>query len=416
MGSRRRAASGPQRPAVVAGLAVAALLWPASAGARDLFRSQISIDGAAATTLGTNRIRNVPDLFDTTRLLDIDAGYLPTDSVSALLDLRGLRAELGFEAGSSSLRFRVADAGIDVSFDAGDRDASLSQFEDWLQGDFGGALSPKSLSTKLLQAFVAHSPVDPVAGNPNSLESRMFAADWRMGTTGRIHGWSEGAAIPNVFRFDLGAGYYDADGWDVASIDLPLHFSIGAERLAVLVDVPVTFTSTHGAWSGMGSGGLGLRVAPFDWWALTPAVRVGGVGSLDLGGLAGMYSGTLTSHVRLPFGPLVFGIGNMGGFAKTIDSIEVAGYSLAYELTNWVTRNGGYVEGNVGIDVLGAGLGWRVFGSDVRFFGNDLYMDSYAEVGAGLGAGATLLGLGVEVSYLFGRDYEGVSARLGLRF
>ena len=106
----------------------------------------------------------------------------------------------------------------------------------------------------------------------------------------------------------------------------------------------------------------------------------------------------------------------MGGIASSIDGIEVAGYEFSYELTNWVTRNGGYVEGNFGSDTLGLGLGWRVHGSDVRFFGDDLYMDSYAELGAGVSAGAILGGMGLEVDYLFGRNTQGVSARVGLRF
>lgn len=396
---------------VLAALTAAAALAPAGAEARDLFTSSISVDGAPFHAQGTNRARHIPELFDNDSLSAIDPGYAITDPVTGLIDLRGLAAELSYAGGSTALRFRVDAAGIDVSFDGGSRDASQEQFERWLlEGDGSGS------ATALLQAMVAYSPVDPVAGNPNSLESRMFGADYRMGTSGQFQSWAEGAAIPNLFRVDLGGGYYNADGWDVASIDVPLHFSFGVDRLALLVDVPVTFTSTQGAWTGMGSGALALRVAPLEWWALTPAVRIGGVGSIDLGGLAVMYSGSLTSHIRLPWGPFVFGIGNMGGVASTIDSVEIAGYSLAYDLTNWVTRNGGYIEGNLGSDWLGAGFGWRVFGSDVRFFGDDLYMDSYAEVGVGAGAGAVLLGLGLEVSYLFGQDYDGVSARLGLRF
>ena len=400
---------------LAAALVAAALFAPAAAIARDLFRSSISIDGATASTVGTNSALDIGDLFDTSTLLQIDSGYLPTDSVAATLNLRGLRARLSYAAGSSELRFRIPGV-VDVRFDAGDRDGSLDQLESWLEGDFDSANAPGDFTTKLLQALVAESPVDPVAGNPNSLQSRMFAADFRMGTSGQIHAWAEGAPIPSVFTADLGGGVYDADGWTVGVIDLPFHFSFGIDRLALLVDVPVTFTSTEGAWTGMGSGGLGLRVAPTEFWALTPAFRIGGVGSLDLGGLAAMYSGSLTSNVRIPFGPLAFGIGNMGGVAKTIDSIEVAGYSLAYELTNWITRNGGYVEGNFGSELAGLGLGWRVHGTHVQYFGDDLFLDSYGEVGASVGAGAALLGLGLEFAYLVGEDYNGVQGRVGLRF
>lgn len=384
-----------------------------TARARDLFVAQISIDGQPVVTRSTNRAREIPELFDDGSLIRIDPGYDPNDPVSASLDLRGLSASLSYAGANTALRLLVPGAGIDVSFDGGSRDASEELLEDFLQGDFGVAgLS----ATDLVQALVAHSPVDPVAGNPNSLQSRMFAADFRMATSGSFSSWAEGWPLPNVVSLDLGAGYTNADGFDVASIDLPFHASLGVERFALLVDVPIAFTSTQGAWSGMGSGGIGLRVAPTRWWAITPAARIGGVGSVDLGGLAVLYNATLTSHIRIPIGPFAIGIGNMGGYTSSVDSIEVAGYALAYELTNWVTRNGGYIEGNFGSDTLGLGLGWRVHGSDVRFFGSDLYMENYAEVGAGASAGAILAGVGVDVAYFFGRNTRGVSARVGLRF
>ncbi len=399
----------------LAALVALGVLLPGSAGARDLFRSAISIDGGAISVLGTNKARRIPDLFSTRRLLSIDPGYSPTDAVLAELDVRGLRALLGFGANSTALRLLIPGA-VDVTFDGGSREASRKQLEKWLEGDFSSSTAPGGKLTKFLQALVERSPVDPVAGNPNSLQSRMFAADWRMGTSGESHTWVEGWPLKTHFRADLGAGYFDADGYDVAAIDLPLHFALDFQRVALLVDVPIAATSTQGAWSGMGSGGLGVRVSPVKWWSITPAARMGAVGSVDLGGLAAMYSASLTSHVRIPVGLFAVGIGNMAGVAQTIDSIEVGGYGLAYELTNWTMRNGGYIEGFTGIDFLGAGIGWRVYGSDVRFFGDDLYMDSYAEVGAGLGADAILMGLGLDISYLFGRNYGGLSARLSARF
>ncbi len=400
---------------ILCSLVAVVLLLPGAAGAGGLFRSAISIDGGPISVQGTNKARRIPDLFSTRRLLDIDPGYTPTDAVLAELDVRGLRALLGFGAGSTALRLLIPGA-VDVTFDGGSREASRKQLEAWLEGDFSSATAPGDQTTKFLQALVEHSPVDPVAGNPNSLQSRMFAADWRMGTSGESNTWVEGWPLTTHFRADLGAGYYDADGFDVATIDVPLHLSLDFQRVALLVDVPITATSTEGAWSGMGSGGLGVRVSPFQWWSLTPVARIGGVGSVDLGGVAAMYSASLTSQVRIPLGLFAVGVGNMAGVAQTIDSIDLGGYGLAYELTNWTFRNGGYVEGFTSFDFLGAGIGWRVYGSDVRFIGDDLYMDSYAEVGAGLGADAILMGLGLDISYLFGRNYGGLSARLSARF
>ena len=174
-----------------------------AAGARDLFVAQISIDGQPVVTRSTNRARDIPELFDNGSLLEIDPGYDPNDPVSAGVDLRGLAASLSYSGADTALRLVVPGAGIDVSFDGGSRDASEELLENFLKGDFEVAgLS----ATDLVQALVAHSPVDPVAGNPNSLQSRMFAADFRMGTSGSFSSWAEGWPLPNLVSLDLGGG------------------------------------------------------------------------------------------------------------------------------------------------------------------------------------------------------------------
>ena len=106
----------------------------------------------------------------------------------------------------------------------------------------------------------------------------------------------------------------------------------------------------------------------------------------------------------------------MGGIARTIDGIEVYDYSLSYELENWNLRNGGYVEIALGSDTLGTGWAVRLEASDIRFFGDELWLDSYQEIGASVAAGLPIGGLQVGVAYLTGRDYDGVTGRLGLRF
>jgi hypothetical protein len=391
------------------------LCGPASAV--DLFRARISIGGGAPAGVGTNKARNVPDLFDTNQLTRIDPGYDPSDAVSASLDLRGLRATLDFDALSNELRFAVPGAGIDVTFDSSSRDAALNDLQEWLEGDFSSSSAGDSAMTQLLQAIVAESPVDPVAGNPNSLQSRMFDADFRMGTGGAVSAYGDGGFLPTIASLKLGGGFASAGSYEQTSIDVPLRFGFGlGEKFGVAVDLPLAATSTQGAWTLLGSGALGLHVSPVANWTLTPAVRVGGVGSVDLGGLAAMYSGTLTSHVRIPWGPFAFGMGNMGGVASTIDGIEIAGYGLSYDLTNWNLRNGIYGEMAFGSEMLGTGMAVRLGVSDARFFGDELWLDAYQEIGAALAGGLPFGGFQVGLNYVVGKDYDGVNARVGLRF
>lgn len=391
--------------------------WAGTASARDLFGASISIGGGPAATRGTNKARHVPDWFDTAALQEIEPGYDATQAVAATLDLRGVAATAQFDALATTLRFTVPSAGIDVSFAGATRDEAEATFQSWLEGEYADVLAPESATTQLFQALVAESPVDPVAGNPNSLQSRMFAADWRLGTGGATPRIGDGGLSPVRFGALAGGGYTRADGFDVYAIDVPIHFRAGlGDTLAVLVDLPLAFTATNGAWSGMGSGGVGLRIAPTSWWRLTPAVRVGGVGSLDVGALAALYSGSLTSEMRVSLGPLAIGMGNMGGIAKSIDGIKISGHTIEYKLTNPMVRNGLWIEGSLGSDTLGTGAGWRIGASDVRFFGDDLYMESYQEVTAAIAAGLPLLGLQVELSYWVGRNTQGVNGRLGIRF
>lgn len=396
-------------------LLVVSLAGPASA--RDLFRAEIAIGGGTPGTAGTNKARSLPDLFSTSTLLGIDPGYDLTEAVSAVVDIRGLAATVDFDALSNELRFQVPGAGIDVTFDSTSRDATLDELESWLEGEFGSSTASSSAATQFMQALVANSPVDPVAGNPNSLQSRMFDADFRMATAGAIRAYGDGGVVPTIASVKLGGGYANAGGFDQSSIDVPIHFRFGlGEMFAVAVDVPLAATSTQGAWTLLGSGALGLQVSPVSGWTLTPAIRIGGVGSVDLGGLAAMYSGTLTSHVRIPWGPFAFGIGNMGGIARTIDDIEISGYSLSYDLQNWNLRNGIYGEMALGSEMLGTGMAVRLLVNDARFFGDELWLDSYQEVGAALAGGLPFGGFQVGLSYLVGKDYDGVTARVGLRF
>ncbi len=396
---------------------VGALIVPVSAQAEYLFTTKLEV-GGETETLGTNKARKVPDLFDNASLSDLFPGYTPdVSAVGAKLDIRGLLARVHFEAGSTTLRFRVPAAGIDLSFLGTSRDDVQERFEEWLKGESTAATTV----AEFLQALVEFSPVDPVAGNPNSLQSRMFAADFRMGTSGPLIHDAGGEKIPNLFSVGLGAGSYEGGPWDVYTLDLPINYALNWEKFSMIFDLPLTATRTGGSWTGMGSGSLALQWRPTSWWALTPAVRFGGVGSVDVGGLAILYSGTITSQLRFPVGSIVLGISNMGGISKSWDGLELQGVHFEYDLANWITRNGGYLEGTFGPEFLGGPLGWRVFGSDVRFFGNDLYMNSYAEVGGTLAsmrnaAGALFDGLSLSVSYLWGKDYNGVSLFFGFRF
>ena len=77
--------------------------------------------GASTVSTGVNSILDVPDLLDESTLEeDFGGAYIPgVSEVSAVLDLRGVRAEGSYAESSPSLTFLVPAAGVDVTFDDG---------------------------------------------------------------------------------------------------------------------------------------------------------------------------------------------------------------------------------------------------------------------------------------------------------
>ena len=79
-------------------------VWTGAAGAKDLFSTSISIDSQSSVRIGTNKARNIPDLFGFSTLSSIDPTYVVTDGVDARLNLRGLESRVSYAPGSTALR------------------------------------------------------------------------------------------------------------------------------------------------------------------------------------------------------------------------------------------------------------------------------------------------------------------------
>ena len=122
------------------------------------------------------------------------------------------------------------------------------------------------------------------------------------------------------------------------------------------------------------------------------------------------------SERRFPVGPVHLGIVNQLGYSASVNGIELRGASFDYELSNGTSRNGGYIEGALASASM-PDLAWRFFGSDVRFWGTNLFMDSYAEVGASMvGVKFGPMDFEVSTAYVFGRAYDSVTVRTKFRF
>ena len=417
----------PKRRVPLATIAIALLIASGAAQAVELFETDFFIGVTRIASDGTNKLKDVPDMYDASALAEaLGSGFDPLfDDFVAALDLRGLNGALSWTApsGGAGELSLVIPGVLDIRFTGTTYDQALDQLEDWLKGDLDTDLAPEAALTALLQGLVEHSPVDPFAGNPNSLQSRMLSSDYRLGTEGPFTS-GDGPLDPSTNLVGLGIeyGHFSAGDFSGEVVELPIDYRINLRnpKWSVLMNLPITATFTEGQWSILASGALGAQFRPTDWWALTPMFRMGAAGSIDVGALGILYGFTLTNHMRLfEWRGMRLAMGNMGGFTNSMDGVSFAGYKFTYDITNPVLRNGGYVEGE--FDVLGIPAGWKVFGSNMLLFGDDLYAESQNEVGAQLSTlgrvgGKPYEAIGFSVSYLFADDYVAVSLRLRFRF
>lgn len=400
-----------------------------SAAAEKLFSSTVDFGGDGAIE-GTNSLLDVPDLYDSATLDELFPGFDPSsDDFTANINLRGVPAELNFTAAGQTLEVQIPGVIDPITFEEGSLDANLDALEDWFKGDWDSATAPQGGVDELLRAWVAQSPVEPVAGNPNSLMTRMTNADFQLGGEGPfLHGGAPLAAAPGQTGIGLGYSYAKAGPWDVNAYEFNLDHRFNFRRLpwmSVLVSLPIAGTETQGSWTGMGSLGLGAQFRPTRRWALTPMVRVGAAGSVTVGAAAMLLSTTLTSHTSISLREISsalpdvqLGFTNQAGYAQSIEDITIGDFKLDYGLKNGILRNGGYFAGRIGT----SSLGWKLFGNQSHWLGDDQYLDSYANLGAevqwlGEVAGQSFQRLTLSLSYVgdFG-NWDALSVGLRGRF
>ncbi|HEV7263499.1 MAG TPA: hypothetical protein VGN83_01060 [Falsiroseomonas sp.] len=380
------------------------------ASARDAFEGLFTVDGQTRAASSTEA-EGFINLFTDAGLRSLFANYTPVSAATAAVSLRGVPATLSYDPGSTTLRLVVPGAAIDESFTGLTRDESQDLALEWLKGRGGAAV------TRLLQQAVATTPIDPVAGNPNSLMSQMGASDFGAAT----------GALPGG-RFGLGArfGQYSAEGYDTNTWTVPLGYAFELESgPTIILDGPLTLVDAGGSQSYSGSLGLGVRV-PVRLglsgvaWSLTPMLRIGGVGSTALGAVGAIWSASLTSTLDLRLGQATnLVIGNMFSHMQTLP-LSVGDYDVSYDLRNQMFRNGAILSHDIG-EWFGLPMKGSVFLIDTRFTGDALFVESYQEFGGyvsfGLRAGGREVPLSLGVTMLNGEQgYRGFSLNLGMTF
>ncbi|MBF0136986.1 MAG: hypothetical protein H7833_09400 [Magnetococcus sp. DMHC-1] len=383
-----------------------------------------------ATTGGKTASVGLSDLSSTAKysMDSLNIGYTEQSQATAVLNLRGVEANFAYTANSPSLQFNIPSLGITQTFNGATRKQSQDMLEDWFKKN------PNILS-RMFKEYAKSTPIDPIAGNPNSLMSQMAASDFRaatgIGVEDKDVSQKEDAnksdaksdhANPGLLGVGIRYGQYKSNGFKTDTTTLPLFYSKVINKYTLFFDVPLSMIETESSKSYTGSLGVGLKVPVMNKWNITGFLRDGVGGSKDLGAVSGIYSGSLTSDFSylIPDDGSKIMMGNMISYSKTY-SIEVGGYETNYDLSNYIFRNGLAFERKLPFDLLSKKVTGELFAINTYFGGDDVYVKSSTDIGFDLGTNMTIgnytykdnkLGL----TYTFGGGYTGFTLNYGYKF
>ena len=432
-------------------LVLALALGATPAVARDLFRATYSFESGALSREGENRLKDISGALTSVRLREANPDYDGTERVSMIFDLRGIVGTATFPTDSADLLIEVPALDLTLFIPSGTGAASIAArreivgrlFRGWLEGDLelpiigdaddddgdgdGGGGSSTTDISPLLAALIELSPVDPVAGNPASLESRMVAADYRAAVSSPF--WTREDPDPwrdelvRHVRLEADGDYFSAGPYNGGSLgaDFGIEFGTPTPKAGVLLDLPFHFNQTQGAQTYMASLGLGAAIRPLPNWNIVPMLRIGIVGSIDLGGGALLYQGTLASVLRFDLGESWLLIGNQFSGGSNVNDVEIGGIVVDYHLRGYHFRNGFELHRPLPASPFGTGLEGMLYFTATNYLGSDRYLENQFDVGLGLSVpfgldAARDKRVRLKTGYTGGKGYDSLRMELAVHF
>ncbi|KAF0812731.1 hypothetical protein IGB42_02571 [Andreprevotia sp. IGB-42] len=349
-----------------------------TAMAGDLFLIDATMNGQTAHA-GFNTAEDAANLYTTGELDNILPGYNGTQAVVSRLNFRGMPVNLSYPtAGSTLMVFDVPSINEHKTFQGATRDESQAQFKDYLEKN-------PDLLARMQKELVKVSPVDPVAGNPNSLMSRTATLDYAQGFAVGPTGASGGDGV-NKFGVAITYSHMVTDAvnglssQDSDTISLPLSYShrFDEPNHELIVNLPLSYTTNNGAKSYDAGAGILYRWPARENWVLSVGGNLRATGSVDLLSGAALASGTLMSSYV--FGdvdaPWTLTMGNMISYYRSVSG-KINGSSYNPELSNIIYKNGLLYAHKLGGDERTV----EVYIVDTRFSGTDLFSSYQDEIG-----------------------------------
>lgn len=347
--------------------------------ARQPYHALAATNTDSVTVSASNLVDLSRDL-RTSSLEVLAPSYTPTSPLAIDINLRGIFALTSFAANSTTLNVSIPQAGTTTSFTGSTRDESLQLFKEYTR-DAGR-------NQRLLRAYAKYSPIDPIAGNPNSLMSLMAQADydlWKLApfTSCQRRGYS---AQPIAHQFQIGFNPARAfsKGYDTTVVTLPLRYSYFAgSDTALVIDAPLTYYRNGGASSLTGSIGLSVRLPVTSAWSLTSMCRGGTGGSLDLCTSGNFISAAILSIYNTQVEDYAWSLINYVGYFSSTN-LWLGGVNFNYRLQNYVIKNGVSLTSCTPINFCGLPVHFNLFFTDTYFTKNYLYIKRYEEIGGTL--------------------------------
>lgn len=380
------------------------------------YQARVTVETSSATVSDPNLV----DLSRSLKSSSIQALipiYTPTSAVSIDINLRGIQALTSFAANSTTLVVQIPQAGTVETFTGINREDSLNLFRDFIRN--------AGNRHRLLKAYARYSPIDPIAGNPNSLMAGMAQADYLIGHLSPLSGcdcsWS---AQPIVNQVQTGAyavrGF--SKGFDTTSVSMPLRYSYSPDlKWAFIIDAPFTYNRNGGASSLFLSLGTGLRIPFTANWSLTSVFRIGAGGTLDLCTSGNFISLGASSVYNYKISNYILSMTNYAGYT-TSTNLWLTGVNFNYHLHNYIFKNGLSLTTCEGFTFFGRAVNFSLSFVDSYFARERLYIKHYDEVGINLITNYLnpLLCydcLSVGFSYQFGqKNYKGYNLNLAYQF
>lgn len=361
--------------------------------------------GVQSPTVGFTTVAELFSNATTAGFSQLNGSYNSNSASVIRFGYRGLPLTLTTSTGSPAITFLVPALNQTTVFNSKPtRNENVADLRQYLKSDGGSVLN------QINQLLAKVSPIDPVAGNPNSMQSQMVMGDFDRNFTQFASNSSEPSSGPvsNLIGVGLGFGSFRQGGVNSQSLTLPLSYTFRPEldpRRQLTFYAPVSVSTVAGARSYSFNLGASYRIPINDEWALTPGVGYGISGSVDLGSAAAMLAASVTSQYTIRRDGYDVAIGNMLGMYQS-QKLSLGGYSFDPKIKNSVLRNGVLVS--FPTFAFNQKMAYEVSFINTLYTGTDLYSKQYNEIGLTLGtnksANSSRGYLRSGVSYLQGQN------------